>query len=257
MFTVIQIENMKSRPVISAAICQKKTLQISDQKFEVCDTVLHSPKLLSLFLYVCTYILFDLSQSTCDSTNVRMTRAEEEEEKTETYKSDNQVMRAREGGREGGRERASERESETTIIQQEVTGENCTSQTCTSSSDAASAAIFSASRVSRSEALSFCTASRGSNTGWFSRSTYLAWRAACNGEGRYGQRGKQESRRGQKDMSDFVDFDHQGQQTSTQTMHSSGTHTCEATNGNSNNDARKSSSGHPQTLYAFRAILRT
>ena len=183
MFTVIQIENMKSRPVISAAICQKKTLQISDQKFEVCDTVLHSPKLLSLFLYVCTYILFDLSQSTCDSTNVRMTRAEEEEEKTETYKSDNQVMRAREGGREGGRERASERERETTIIQQEVTGENCTSQTCTSSSDAASAAIFSASCVSRSEALSFCTASRGSNPGWFSRSTYLAWRAACNGEG--------------------------------------------------------------------------
>jgi hypothetical protein len=86
MFTVMQIENMKSRPVISAAICQKRTLQISDQKFEVCDTFLHSPKLLSLFLSVCTYILFDLSlsQSKFYATNVRMTREEEEEEKTET-----------------------------------------------------------------------------------------------------------------------------------------------------------------------------
>ena len=61
MFTVI--EDMKSRPVLSAVANQKtKTLQIGDQKFEVCDTFLHPPKLLSLFLcvcarvYVCTYM---------------------------------------------------------------------------------------------------------------------------------------------------------------------------------------------------------
>ena len=84
MFTVI--EDMKSRPVLSAVANQKtKTLQIGDQKFEVCDTFLHPPKLLSLFLcvcarvYVCTYIVFDVSQSTCFDTHVRMPHEEEEE----------------------------------------------------------------------------------------------------------------------------------------------------------------------------------